>query len=58
MLFENNPAWVYIAPDKFSEYGFWAKVGGRTDQERSESRSRLEAWSKERLESTKEIING
>ena len=48
MLFENNPAWVYIAPDKFSEYGFWAKVGGRTDQERSESRLRLEAWSKER----------
>jgi hypothetical protein len=49
MLFENNTAWVYIAPDKFSEHGFWAKVGGRTDEERSDSRLRLEAWSKERV---------
>jgi hypothetical protein len=41
-MFENNPNWVYIAPDEYTKFGFWAKVGGRTEAERDESRDRLE----------------
>ena len=47
-MFENNPNWVYIAPDRYTEYGFWAKVGGRTEDERNESRKRMIAFSEER----------
>ncbi len=41
-MFENDPNWFYMPPSKYREYGQWCKVGGRTEEERIESRKRLE----------------
>lgn len=41
-MFENNPDWFYIPSAKYRAYGQWAKVGGRTVEERAETRKRLE----------------
>ena len=40
-MFANNPNWYYVPASTYIKYGFWTKIGGRTEKEIRENAKRI-----------------